>query len=60
MQKRQVLPEKKEDEEEDRRTRGGEGRKDQRNKIEHLTPYESQSRENPITNLSEVALPALD
>ena len=60
MQKRQLLPEKKEDEEEDRRTRGGEGQKGQRNKIEHLTPYESQSRENPITNLSEVALPALD
>ena len=57
VQKRQLLPEKKEDEEEDIKKERV-GKKDREVKFSILTPYELQSRENTIINLFEMALPA--
>ena len=56
VQKRQLLPEKKEDEEEDIKERVG--KKEREVKLSILTPHEFQSRENSIINLFEMALPA--
>ena len=57
VQKRQLLPEKKEDEEEDIKKERV-GKKDREVKLSILTPHEFQSRENTIINLFEMALPA--
>lgn len=58
VQKRQLLPEKKDNEEEDIKERVG--KKDREIKLSILMPHEFQSRENTMTNLFEMAPPTLD